>query len=176
MRSSRPADGYDAFVRASTVPLLRVAWLLTGDSHDAQDLVQETHVRMASRWGSITRHDGDPTAYARTVLHRIHIDQWRLRQRRPERLVDTPPDSGVGDGTDAADLRLALTDALARLTPKQRSVLVLRYLEDRSEAQTAAVLGCSVNTVKSQARHAIVRLRQLNPQLVADLEPAGKEA
>jgi RNA polymerase sigma factor (sigma-70 family) len=127
MRRSQPAEGYEAFVRASTVPLLRVAWLLTGDSHDAQDLVQETHVRMASRWGSITRHDGDPTAYARTVLHRIHIDQWRRRQRRPERLVEAAPDSGVADGTDAAALRLALTDAMARLTPKQRSVLVLRF-------------------------------------------------
>jgi RNA polymerase sigma-70 factor (sigma-E family) len=176
MRASRPAEGYDAFVRASTVPLLRVAWLLTGDHHAAQDLVQETHVRMAARWGSITRHEGDPTAYARTVLHRIHIDQWRRRRRRPERLVDSPPDRGVGDGTEAADLRLALTDALARLTPKQRSVLVLRYLEDRTEAQTAAVLGCSVNTVKSQARHAIARLRELNPQLVADLEPARTES
>lgn len=176
MKGSRPAEGYEEFVRASTVPLLRVAWLLTGDAHDAQDLVQETHVRMASRWGAITRHDGDPTAYARTVLHRIHIDQWRRRQRRPERLVEVPPERGVADGTDAADLRLVLTEALARLTPKQRSVLVLRYLEDRTEAQTAAVLGCSVNTVKSQARHAILRLRQLNPVLVADLEPAGKEA
>ena len=106
MRGPRPAMGYDAFVRASTVPLLRVAWLLTGDHHAAQDLVQETHVRMAARWGSITRHDGDPTAYARTVLHRIHIAQGRRRQRRPEHLVDTPPDRGVGDGTDAADLRL----------------------------------------------------------------------
>ncbi len=67
-------------------------------------------------------------------------------------------------------------DALARLTPKQRSVLVLRYLGDRTEAQTAAVLGCSVSTVKSQARHAIMRLRQLNPQLVADLAPARTEA
>lgn len=176
MKGSRPAEGYEAFVRASTVPLLRVAWLLTGNAHDAQDLVQETHVRMAGRWGAITRHDGDPTAYARTVLHRIHIDRWRRRQRRPERLVDRPPERGVADGTDAADLRLALTEALARLTPKQRSVLVLRYLEDRTEAQTAAVLGCSVSTVKSQARHAILRLRQLNPELVADLEPAGKEA
>jgi DNA-directed RNA polymerase specialized sigma24 family protein len=55
-------------------------------------------------------------------------------------------------------------------------VLVLRYLEDRTEVQTAAVLGCSVSTVKSQARHAIARLRQLNPQLVADLEPARREA
>ena len=96
MRGSRPAEGYDAFVRASTVPLLRVAWLLTGDHHAAQDLVQETHVRMASRWGSITRHDGDPTAYARTVLHRIHIDQWRRRHRvlRPVDLQDLRQVSG----------------------------------------------------------------------------------
>ncbi|WP_392545198.1 SigE family RNA polymerase sigma factor [Oryzobacter telluris] len=176
MRGTGPAEGYEAFVRASTVPLLRVAWLLTGDHHAAQDLVQETHVRMAGRWEQITGHDADPIAYARTVLHRLHVDAWRRRVRRPERLVDTAPERAVGDGSGEADLRLTVTDALARLTSKQRSVLVLRYLEDRTEVETAAVLGCSVSTVKSQARHAIERLRVLNPDLVAELSPVRTEA
>ena len=162
MAWSRPDEDFEAFVHASTTPLLCVAWLLTGDHHGAQDLVQETHVRMASRWSSIRRHDADPMAYARTVLHRLHIDQWRRRQRRPEHLVaDTPESRGVA-GPDV-DLRLALLGALGRLTPRQRSVLVLRFLEDRTEVQTAEVLGCSVSTVKSQARHALQRLRELNP-------------
>ncbi|MEO7268419.1 MAG: SigE family RNA polymerase sigma factor [Knoellia sp.] len=173
MSWSRPDADFEAFVRASTTPLLRVAWLLTGDHHSAQDLVQETHVRMASRWSSIARHDSDPMAYARTVLHRINIDQWRRRQRRPERLVADAPDAV--HAVDDHDLRFALMDALARLTPKQRSVLVLRYLEDRTEVQTAAVLGCSVNTVKSQARHALNRLRELNPELMQDLAPVSEE-
>lgn len=174
MRRSGPEADFEAFVRASTTPLLRVAWLLSGNHHGAQDLVQETHVRMASRWSSIRRHDSDPMAYARTAPHRIHIDQWRRRQRRPERLVaDAPEGLGVSDGDQ--DLRLALTAALATLTPRQRSVLVLRYLEDRTEVQTAAVLGCSVNTVKSQARHALGRLRELNPDLMADLAPVSEE-
>lgn len=176
MRGSSPAGDYEAFVRASTVPLLRVAWLLTGDHHGAQDLVQETHVRMAGRWEQIARHDADPIAYARTVLHRLHVDAWRRRVRRPERLVDTTPDHGVTDGTAEADVRLTVTAALASLTPRQRSVLVLRYLEDRTEVETAAVLGCSVSTVKSQARHALERLRVLNPDLVAELSPARTEA
>ncbi|KGN34654.1 RNA polymerase subunit sigma-70 [Knoellia sinensis KCTC 19936] len=173
MSWARPDAEFVAFVRASTTPLLRVAWLLSGDHHAAQDLVQETHVRMASKWSSIRRHDSDPMAYARTVLHRIHIDNWRRQQRRPERLVSEAPEgrTAVADH----DLRLALIEALARLTPRQRSVLVLRYLEDRTEVQAAAVLGCSVSTVKSQARHALGRLRELNPQLMADLAPALKE-
>lgn len=174
MSWSRPDADFEAFVRASTTPLLRVAWLLTGDHHAAQDLVQETHVRMAAKWGSIRRHESDPMAYARTVIHRIQIDAWRRRQRRPERLVADAPDRPSHASSDQ-DLRVVLLDALARLTPKQRSVLVLRYLEDRTEVQTAAVLGCSVNTVKSQARHALMRLRELNSELIQDLVPASKE-
>lgn len=175
MSWSRPDADFEAFVRASTTPLLRVAWLLTGDHHGAQDLVQETHVRMAARWTSIRRHEQDPTAYARTVLHRLHIDHWRRRRRRPEHLTASAPDapSGSSQATDA-DLRLVLLDALGRLTPRQRSVLVLRYLEDRTEVQAAAVLGCSVSTVKSQSRHALARLRELNPELVAELAPARR--
>lgn len=173
MSWSRPDADFEAFVLSSTPPLLRVAWLLTGDHHGAQDLVQETHVRMAAKWSSIRRHDADPMAYARTVLHRINIDQWRRRQRRPERLVAEAPES-VRD-VDDHDLRFALMDALDRLTPKQRSVLVLRFLEDRTEAHTAAVLGCSVNTVKSQTRHALGRLRELNPDLMSSLAAVRKE-
>ncbi|MBD3783366.1 MAG: SigE family RNA polymerase sigma factor [Micrococcales bacterium] len=174
MRGSGPDEAYEEFVRASTVPLLRVAWLLTGDHHAAQDLVQDTHVRMAARWGSITRTDGDPMAYARTVLHRLHIDRWRWRSRRPERLVDAVPE-GAPTNADDPDLRVTLRAALATLTPRQRAVLVLRFLEDRTEVQTAEVLCCSVSTVKSQTRHALARLRELNPHLVADLAPAGTE-
>lgn len=174
MRGSEPDASFETFVRASTVPLLRVAWLLTGDHHAAQDLVQDTHVRMAARWSAVVRGGDDPMPYARTVLHRLHVDRWRWRSRRPERLVDAVPERPGGDGDDAA-LRVDLMAALARLTPRQRAVLVLRFLEDHTEARTAEVLGCSVNTVKSQTRHALERLRTLNPHLVADLAPAGKE-
>lgn len=174
MRGSVPEASYEEFVRASTVPLLRVAWLLTGDHHAAQDLVQETHVRMAARWSAVTRGDADPMPYARTVLHRLHVDRWRWRSRRPERLVDAVPD-GAGRAVDP-DLRMTLQAALATLTPRQRAVLVLRFLEDRTEVQAAEVLGCSPNTVKSQTRHALARLRELNPHLVAELAPARTEA
>ncbi|QKE85231.1 SigE family RNA polymerase sigma factor [Arthrobacter sp. NEB 688] len=174
MRRSVPDASYEEFVRASTVPLLRVAWLLTGDHHAAQDLVQETHVRMAARWASVTRDDADPMPYARTVLHRLHVDRWRWRSRRPERLVDVVPE-GAGRAGDP-DLRMTLQAALATLTPRQRAVLVLRFLEDRTEVQSAEVLGCSPNTVKSQTRHALARLRELNPHLVAELAPARTEA
>lgn len=177
MSWTRPDADYEAFVRASTLPLLRIAWLLTGDHHGAQDLVQETHVRMASKWSTIRRKDHDPMAYARTVIHRLHIDQWRRRQRRPEHLTAEAPEtrpSATPAGPDT-DLRLVLMDALARLTPRQRSVLVLRYLEDRTEVETAGILGCSVNTVKSQSRHALQHLRDLNPELMAEVAPAGSD-
>ncbi len=175
MRGSGPDAAYEEFVRASTVPLLRVAWLLTGDHHAAQDLVQETHVRMASRWSRIVRDDADPMPYARTVLHRLHVDRWRWRSRRPERLTGAVPERAAVDRDDP-ELRATLMTALATLTPRQRAVLVLRFLEDRTEVQTAEVLGCSVSTVKSQARHALGRLRTLNPHLVTDLAPVGKDS
>ncbi len=92
----------------------------------------------------------------------------------PERLVGAVPD-GVGRAADP-DLRMTLQAALATLTPRQRAVLVLRFLEDRTEVQAAEVLGCSPNTVKSQTRHALARLRELNPHLVAELAPARTEA
>jgi RNA polymerase sigma-70 factor (sigma-E family) len=174
MRRSGPDTEFEAFVRASTVPLLRVAWVLTGDHHAAQDLVQETHVRLASRWESVTRDGADPMPYARTVLHRLHIDRWRRRSRRPERLVDEVPERVAG-GPDA-DLRVTLRAALATLTPRQRAVLVLRFLEDRTEVQAADVLGCSVSTVKSQTRDALARLRRTAPHLLDDLTPTGREA
>lgn len=174
MRGSGPDGDFEAFVRASTVPLLRVAWLLTGEHDAAQDLVQETHVRMAARWAAIRRGDGDPMAYARTVIHRVHVDRWRWRSRRPESLVALVPEPPAT--ADDPDLRLTLTAALARLTPRQRAVLVLRFLEDRTEVQAAEVLGCSVSTVKSQTRHALRRLRELNPHLLDTFAPTGREA
>ena len=169
-------DTFEAFVRDSAKPLLRVAWLLSGDEHAAQDLVQETHVRMAKGWPRITRDGMDPMPYARTTLYRLQVDSWRRRGRRPERLVDAVPERSGPREDEGSALRMTLMAALARLTPRQRAVLVLRFLEDRTEVQAAAVLGCSVNTVKSQTRHALQRLRELNPDLVEDLAPAGREA
>ncbi len=152
------------FVRAETAALMRAAYLLSGDSHHAQDLVQSTLANVALHWRTASQH---PMAYARKALYHQAVTWWRWRGRRPETATANLPEAVRDDGDDG-DRRLVVRAALARLTPKQRAVLVLRYFEDLPESETAALLGCSVGTVKSQTRHALSRLRVLAPEL-ADL-------
>lgn len=155
------------FVAARGQALLRLGWLLTGEREAAADLVQDALARTLPRWSRIA--PGAHEAYLRTSMRSIWIDSWRRRHGRSLDLVPELPDAPVDDpGVDGAAVRLDVADALARLTPRQRTVLVLRFHEDLTEGQTAALMGCTVNTVKSQARHALERLRVLAPQLVLD--------
>lgn len=165
---------FEEWARTRTPALLRAAWLLTADAHAAEDLVQEALVRVAQRWERVSR-DGQPDAYVRTVLHRLSVDRWRrARARVAEVLTDRHPEPRDAAG-DRPDHRLLLEEALARLTPRQRAVLVLRFLEDLTETATAAVLRCSTSTVKSQTRVALERLRVLAPDLLDELrEGAGR--
>lgn len=165
-------EQFEEWVLARQAALSRSATLLTGDVHLAEDLVQETLARVAQRWSRLVRR-GDPDAYARRVMHNLAIDTWRRRRARPQEVAEVPGahqrgGGQVDDGDVVAVRRLVLQQALERLTPKQRAVLVLRYYEDLTEVQTAAVLGCSPNTVKSQTRQALTRLRQLAPDLLPD--------
>jgi RNA polymerase sigma-70 factor (sigma-E family) len=139
--------------------LLRSAYLLTGDLHRAEDLVQEALVKVALRWERL--RDGSPTAYARTVIVRDHATWWR---RRREVVVDGPADSAAAS-TDP-DTELVVRRALARLTPRQRAVVVLRHFDDLTERETAEALGVSVGTVKSQNAAALARLRCGAPELL----------
>jgi RNA polymerase sigma-70 factor (sigma-E family) len=168
----RDEAGFEAWVLARRRALARSAYLLTGDVHLAEDLVQDTLARVADRWRKV---HGRPDAYARTVMHHLAIDRWRRRKARPpEVLTDRHPElGGAGDRGPDVERRLVLRDALARLTPKQRAVLSLRYYDDLTEVQAAAVLGCSVNTVKSQSRAALERLRVLAPDLLSALVEEG---
>jgi len=150
------------FVRADTPNLMRAAYLLTGDPHHAQDLVQSTLANVALHWRAAAEH---PHAYARKSLYHQAVSWWRWRGRRPETLFAALPDASARDDDGDRDRRLVVRAALSRLTPKQRAVLVLRYFEDLPESETAALLGCSVGTVKSQTRHALSRLRALAPEL-----------
>jgi RNA polymerase sigma factor (sigma-70 family) len=101
-------------------------------------------------------------------MHHLAIDRWRRRRARPpEVLTDRHPE--LGDGGPDIERRLVLRDALSRPTPEQRAVLSLRFYDDLTEAQTAAVLGCSVSTVKSQSRAALDRLRVHAPDLLGSL-------
>jgi RNA polymerase sigma-70 factor (sigma-E family) len=163
---------FDEFVRARTGALARTAYLLTGDRHYAEDLVQSTLARAAVRW----KHLDDPESYVRRVMYTQAVSWWRVRRRRrSEILIEAVPDRGVDHRSDP-DVRIVLAQALSRLTPKQRAVLILRFYEDRTEAQTAELLSVALGTVKSQTRHALRRLRELAPEL-ADLmtDTAGEE-
>jgi RNA polymerase sigma-70 factor (sigma-E family) len=160
-------EDFEDWVAARGGALARTAYLLAGDVHLAEDLVQDTLARVAARWRRLARAESYD-AYARTTMHHLAIDRWRRRRARPpEVLTDRHPELG-GDGPDV-ERRLVLRDALLRLTPRQRAVLSLRFYDDLTEVQTAAVLGCSVSTVKSQSRAALERLRVLAPDLLASL-------
>ncbi|WP_155368910.1 SigE family RNA polymerase sigma factor [Catellatospora vulcania] len=160
MDTAQARAAFEEFVTGRSAALGRTAYLLTGHRQDAEDLLQSALARAAVRWSGLD----DPEAYVRRVLYTQSVSRWRaLRRRPPELLTDQPPQTAVAE--PCHDTRMVLDLALRRLTPKQRAVLVLRFYEDRSESHTAEVLGCSVGTVKSQTRHALMRLRALNPQL-----------
>lgn len=157
-------EDFDDYVRARWLPLLRTATLLTGDRHAAEDLVQDALARAAQRWTVIAEADS-PDAYVRRILYTRSVDTWRRTRREPRPSEHVAWSTASADTTATTDTRVTLEAALRRLTPKQRAVLVLRFYEDRSEVEAARVLGCSVNTVKSQTRHALGRLRELAPEL-----------
>ena len=155
------------FVSARGAALSRAAYLLTGDHQAAEDLVQETCVVLVRRWqksGTV-----DPEAYVRRILFSRFVD-GRRRRRLAELPWATPPDAPGGDEAGTATDRLTLQGALARLTPRQRAVLVLRFYDDLTETQTADTLGVSPSTVKSQTRVALQRLRELAPDAVTSFE------
>ncbi len=149
------------FCRARTPVLFRVAYGFTADQQLAEDLLQTALERTARRWALVD----DPEAYVRRVMYHEFVSWWR-RWRRRETSVAEPPDRpDPADPIGAADLRRALRTALLRLGPRQRAVIVLRYLEDHTEREVAEILGCTPSTVSSQASRALARLRQLCPEL-----------
>jgi len=156
-------EDFEAFVAARYDALLRTAYLLTGDHHDAEDLLQQTLVKAVGAWGRIT---GNPEPYVRTILVRQNVSRWRRRRWREVHTAEPPE---VGRLDESADERIALHRALGSLAPRQRAVIVLRYYEDLTEAQTAEALGIAVGTVKSQTRDALRRLRYVVPGLSEEL-------
>ncbi|MET7374983.1 SigE family RNA polymerase sigma factor [Micromonospora arida] len=158
---------FDSFVRTRTPALLRSAYLLTGDQHLAEDLVQSALARTHRSWNRLHRA-GNAEAYTRKTMYHLQVSWWR-RRRVPESMPgDLPEPRGGGSVSDHAQqtsLRLTLKSALLRLSPKQRAVLVLRFFEDRSEAETADLLGVTVGTVKSQTAKSLAKLRAVAPEL-----------
>jgi RNA polymerase sigma-70 factor (sigma-E family) len=163
--SGRARAEFERFVAAHVDELLRIGYLVTGDRAEAEDLVQETLLRLARRWPRVRRM-GHQDAYARRALVNLAIDGGTRRTRRRGELelggLGMPESSRDGAAHAAGrelEARAELFEALRTLPPRQRVVLVLRYFEDLSEAQTAELLGCSLGTVKSTASRGLERLR-----------------
>ncbi|MEV4725685.1 SigE family RNA polymerase sigma factor [Micromonospora humida] len=159
-------DQFREFVRTRSPALLRTAFLLTGDRHLAEDLVQDALAR--THRGRRRLHDpGHFEAYTRTAMYHQQVSWWRRRvaESLPGELADVAQPGS--DHAGRTDLKLALHQALARLTPRQRAVLVIRFFEDRSEAEAAQLLQCSVGTIKSQTSKALARMREIAPELLS---------
>lgn len=148
---------FTRFMTQASPALARTAWLLCGDVHQADELVQQALVRTYLAWSQARQ--GDPLAYARRTLANLRIDTWRRRRREVLTDPTTLPDHG--DDRDAARShdRDQLTRALALLSARQRRVVVLRHFVGLSEREVADDLGISVGTVKSTASRALGQLR-----------------
>lgn len=148
---------FAAYVAARQEQLLRAATLMCGDVHQAQDLLQEAMIKLALRWDEV--RNGHPDAYVRRILYHDSVSWWRKLRR--ERLTDTLPETADPDPTDTWVTSRQVHEVLQQMPARQRAVLILRYFEDLTEAQTAEVMEISVGTVKSQAHRGFVRMRQL---------------
>ncbi len=156
--STQADDGlFDGFVQRESPALLRLAWGLSGSRVGAEDLVQAALERVWLRWSQVRDKDS-AGAYARRVLMSVFLTS-RRRRWWGEHATDHLPDQAVGDAAELVAVRRSVVAALHTLAPSQRAVVVLRYLDDRTETQTAAALGCSVGTVKSQTARAMAALR-----------------
>jgi RNA polymerase sigma-70 factor (sigma-E family) len=166
LRRERSRAEFERFVADCVEELLRTGYLIVWDLGEAEDLVQEALLRVARRWPRVRTMD-HPAAYARRVLVNLALDDAPRQSRRRRELesaggmpIDALADSGAVIEFGAHDTRSELLRVLASLPPRQRAVLVLRYLEDLTEAQTATTLGCSLGTVKSTASRGLERLRE----------------
>lgn len=146
-------EEFAEFFDASSSRLLTTAWMLTGDGHVAEELVQEAMARTYARWGRVRR--GNPAAYTRRTVVNLHTDHWRKRRR--EVLTDEVPDRATSDDPLSVDL----VRVLARLPRRERECVILRHYLDLSEADTAATLGVSVGSVKKYAMNGRRTLRDL---------------
>jgi len=169
-------ESFASFVRGRGEHHLRVAALLTGSAAEAEDLVQSSLMRLYRAWPRLDVASSSPDAYLRTIIVNTRRSWWRARWRQESPIAWVPdrPDPGYGGG-DPADRQAVgslVRSALMRLPRQQRAVLVLRYLEDLSEAEVASLPGCSVGSVKT---HAYRGLRALRASL-GDLGEFGRLA
>jgi RNA polymerase sigma-70 factor (sigma-E family) len=162
----------EEFVAARGEALLRVALMLTGDAHAAEDLVQAVLAKAYPRWERISRLD-QPEAYLRRILVHMHLRRSRRRWHRevPVPVVSDTESIAVADGAEERARHDAAWALLARLPARQRAVLVLRYYEDLPDSEIASVLGCRASTVRSQAARALATLRAALPAMNSEALP-----
>jgi RNA polymerase sigma-70 factor (sigma-E family) len=151
---------FEAFVRKESPRLLRFAYLLTGKRSDAEDLLQIALIRVAKRWRTARER---PELFARRVAVNLARDRWRHLRRRPSETAFEEWMGGAtrGDEAERSNERELILRAARRLPTGQRAVLVLRFWEDLSVAETAHVLGCGEGSIKTQTHRALERLREL---------------
>lgn len=152
-------ESFEEFVHSTGDRMTRTAVLLCGDRERAQDLVQSAYATAYARWRLVARAD-HPLAYVRTILTRIY-----LAEQRRSRVTEVALETDAAAPTRDADLRLSLLAALATLPPMDRAVVVLRYWEDLTVAQTADQLGITESACRTRSSRALARLRALHPTL-----------
>ena len=162
---------FERFVAEHGDRLLHAAYGLCGDWQHAEDLVQRALVALARRWSALSTN---PLGYAYRCLVRANIDRWRVVRRRPEVLLDPQDLSALGSPSEpeGREDHLLVLAALQTLPRRQRAIVVMRYLQDLSEADTAQALGISVGAVKSGAARGLARLRAEQSNLLTE---AGRE-
>jgi RNA polymerase sigma-70 factor (sigma-E family) len=151
---------FRVFVQEFAASLHRTAYLLCGDWHQADDLVQEALAKAYSHWHKVQRADS-PSAYVRRILINESRRTWRRNRHSADQTRAYPADLAEADMSDGVVNRAELVEALQSLTARQRATVVLRFLEGLSERETAAVLRCSEGTVKSQTSRALIKLKSV---------------
>jgi RNA polymerase sigma-70 factor (sigma-E family) len=161
MEATRAVADLESFLAERGDYLLRSAVLLTGSREAGEDLLQAALERVLRRWRAI---EGNPEGYIRRTMYHLAADGWRQKRSWQKQLsLLRPGVSAAGrDPMAEVDLRDSLVRLLIQLPPRQRAVIVARYFEQLTEAESAEVLGCSVGTVKSAAARGLRRLRELS--------------
>jgi len=150
---------FEEYAFARTQALIRLARLLCGDEHRAEDLVQDVLAKAYVRWGRIARMD-QPDLYVRRMLVNANHAWWKRRSSRDISVAVVADRPGVVDAAAEVDERDALWGVVRALPPRQRTVIVLRYYEDLDDATIAAILDCSTGTVRTHAKRALDALRE----------------
>ena len=169
-RTARRDAEFTDYLHARQPALLRTAYLLTGDRHTAEDVLQTSLAKLYLAWDKV-QDRSSVDAYVRRIMINENNSLWRKPWKKREHAIDTLPDATHLDSYDEGRSK-ALWDVVQSLPPKARAVVVLRFYEQLSEAETADVLGISVGTVKSQCSRAVAALRDRVPP---DLHPGRPE-